>query len=271
MPKANVDDAVSLFPFMSILAAVIGILVLIIAAVALGNIGRDAEANADAEAEAQAQARVDQYKQAQQQREADRKEIERLEKLLAEATKVQAELTAAEQKRQRLAAERSAQEKKLATENQQLSAAQGQADKLQKEIVESEKTLSALLEQLEKLRAELANRKLPPEPPKVKIQPSGTAGQLRATFVECAAGSIVLYDGPEPVRVPSAQIGSNPPFLALLDKVKQTDKGSVIFLVRPTGIGTYNTARNVARGRYVTNGKLAVAGEGQIDLSLFRK
>jgi hypothetical protein len=59
MAKQNIDDAVSLFPFLSILACVIGILILMITAVALGQIGKDkapVEDAADVEAVAKAEA-----------------------------------------------------------------------------------------------------------------------------------------------------------------------------------------------------------------------
>ena len=36
-------------------------------------------------------------------------------------------------------------------------------------------------------------------------------------------------------------------------------------------MASYNAARNLARGSYVTNGKLAIAGQGKLDLSVFQK
>ena len=45
----------------------------------------------------------------------------------------------------------------------------------------------------------------------------------------------------------------------------------MIFLVRPDGVGSYNLARSLARSSYVTNGKLAIAGQGKLDLSKFQK
>jgi hypothetical protein len=43
-----------------------------------------------------------------------------------------------------------------------------------------------------------------------------------------------------------------------------------VFLIRPDGVDSYNHVRNVARARYVTNGKLAIGGQGKLDLTLFQ-
>jgi hypothetical protein len=43
----------------------------------------------------------------------------------------------------------------------------------------------------------------------------------------------------------------------------------MVFLIRPDGVNTYNVARDIARQHYVKNGKLAVGGQGEIDLSRF--
>ena len=92
----------------------------------------------------------------------------------------------------------------------------------------------------------------------------------RAAFVECAQASLVFREGDEEIRIPIAQAGSSKEFAALLSKVKAEPDGTVIFLVRPDGVATYNTARGIARSRHVLNGKLAIAGQGKIDLSMFK-
>ena len=138
-------------------------------------------------------------------------------------------------------------------------------------IKQEEARLKELQQQQAQLRAELAERKQPPPEAEVKIQPSGTGYDLNPVFVECAAGSIVLHDGPEPKRIPRGEITTHPAFQKLLEKVKQDKKGTLVFLVRPDAVATYNAARNFARSNYVKNGKLAVAGQGKLDLSLFQK
>ena len=76
--KQSVEDSVSLFPFLSILACIIGILVLMIASITLSQIGRDEPAPSDNTAAAkkaaeEAKQRVEQYKAARATIQLDRK------------------------------------------------------------------------------------------------------------------------------------------------------------------------------------------------------
>jgi len=281
--KQSIDEAVSLFPFLSILACVIGILVLMITAITLGQIGKeDGTSTADA-AEAQqksreALARAEQYKALRTQATNDTEAVRELEQRarqledaakdasvrLAAVTQAQSELASLLSENQA----RRETDAKLKAERESATVALG---RLEPENLALEEQAKRLREQLEKLRAEVAARGGPSVEAQVKIQPSGSGSDQQAEFVECAANSLVLHHRKEPLRIAADQIGGHAEFLALLDQVKQTPKGTVIFLIRPDGVGTYNAARNVARGRYVTNGKLAIAGQGKLDLSLFSK
>ncbi len=227
MPKPKIDDSVSLFPFLDIMASLIGILVLLITAATLAQIGQTVEDTADAQAVAKAKARIVRYRAVN-------------------------ERTDAQQMKERL------------------PPLQAEAERLQKLIEEAEPTLEELQKQLAEFRTLLANRKEAGQQ-EIQIMPSGSGYDLTPTFVECSANSVVLHDRPEPLRIPIGKLSSHEAFSNLLDSVKQQPKGTVVFLVRPDGASTYQVARNIARGRYVTNGKLAVAGQGKLDLSLFQK
>ena len=82
--KQSVEESVSLFPFLSILACIIGILVLMIAAITLGQIGRDEPAASDErqaaakKAAEEAKQRVEQYKAARAAIQLDRKQLKEL-------------------------------------------------------------------------------------------------------------------------------------------------------------------------------------------------
>lgn len=280
--KQNIDDAVSLFPFLSILAAVIGILVLMITAITLGQIGKDnpkamADTAAAEQAAAEAKARADEYKKLRAQAKADQDAVKQLQAKLAQievaqrdAATMAANIAAAKKEIAELQAAATANKTAAEKDAVELAAKKIRLEQLLKENKQLEEQLKPLLEQLEKLRQQVAQFKAPPEEAQVQIKPSGSGANLTPTFVECAAGSIVLHDRVAPLRIPSAQMGGHAEFLKLLDKVKADKQSTVVFLVRPDGVGTYNSARSVARNRGVTNGKLAIGSQGKLDLSLFQ-
>lgn len=280
--KPSIDDAVSLFPFLSILACIIGILVLMITAITLGQIGKDkAPAEDDpaaAQAAADAAARAEQYKLLRTQLKADveavavlQDKVRKLESAQKDAAVRAANIADAKAEIKRLEEELKNKRENAAKLQAELEAKTKLLAQAEKDNAALDEKLKPLLLELERLRAELSKRTGPPEEAQVRVKPSGTGGDLDAEFVECAANSIVLHDRAEPLRIPSAQIGGHAEYLKLLDDIKKRPKGTVIFLIRPDGVGTYNAARNVARGRYVTNGKLAIGGQGKLDLTLFGK
>ncbi len=266
MAKPKPDESFSLFPFLDIMASLIGILVLLITAATLAQIGQNVEDPTDAEAAKKAQERITQYRVIRKRLTADTPEQQRLQELVQQAETARQELEQLQIEAARLEAER--------TDAQQLQEKlpplQAEAERLQKLIEEAEPKLKELQKQLAEFRTLLANRKEAGQQ-EIQIMPSGSGYDLIPTFVECSGNSVVLHDRSEPLRIPIGKLASDAVFLSLLDKVKQTPKGTVVFLVRPDGATTYQVARSIARGRYVTNGKLAVAGQGKLDLSLFQK
>jgi hypothetical protein len=261
MPKQNLEESVSLFPFLDIMACLIGILVLLITAVTLAQITMHEEDTADAQAASRAAARVKQYGTVSKELEADQAEQGRLEQLIVTAEAVREQLEEVTAEIEKLEADRL----RYANPEQQ-----AEAQRLQEQIQAAQETLQDLQQQRDEMREQLAARANPPEA-EVRILPSGSGMRLKPTFVECAGGSIVLHDRPAPLRLPLRGLASSEPFLELLERVREQENGTVVFLVRPDGAGTYNTARNIARRNYVRNGKLAVAGQGKLDLSLFQE
>ncbi|WP_425619356.1 hypothetical protein NA78x_003096 [Anatilimnocola sp. NA78] len=280
--KANIDDSVSLFPFLSILAAVIGILVLMITAITLGQIGKDnpqaqADAASAAQAAEEAKARAAEYKKLRDQAKLDldalkalQAKIAQLESAQKEASIVAENIAAAKKELAELQATTKTNQETASQRQIELAAKIIRLEQLLKENKELDERLKPLLEQLAKLQEQLAKSKAPPQEAQVQIQPSGTGSDLTPVFVECAAESIVLHDRAQPLRIPKAQMGGHAEFIKLLDKVKSDAKATVVFLIRPDGVGTYNSARGVARNRAVTNGKLAIGSQGKLDLTLFQ-
>lgn len=251
MPKQKTDESVSLFPFLDIMACLIGILVLMITAATLAQIARDEEDTKDEEAVERAEARVTEYREIRDELAIEVEERKEMEELVE-----QAEIT-----REQL--------EELQAKVTQLKAVRQRA----KEITDPETAtkIDELKRQLAELRTVLANRKEAAAESEIQIMPSGSGYGLSPTFVECSSNTVVLHDRPDPPKISIGALAKSEAFLKLLDNVKERPKGTVVFLVRPDGARSYSTARTIARRNYVTNGKLAVAGHGKLDLSLFEE
>jgi hypothetical protein len=257
------EDDVSLFPFLSILACIIGVLTLMILGLALGQMDTGAVAQAEEFARVK--------KRLEPTREEVAKLRETVERRAAQSTQGQRELQEARQRLRALEMQvgelLEANKKPVEIEMPQLDDAARK-----KQLAALKDDLEKARERVEELLAELKKRKAPPEAARVQIRPSGSGGSdLVPTFVECNAQGLVIYEEDDkPYRVPTAAIRTDEKFLEHLQRVKDNPKASIIFLVRSDAIGVYHAARAVARKNYVRNGKLPVIGKGEIDLSLFR-
>ncbi len=263
--KAKKKRSVSLFPFLSILACLIGTLTLMITAMALGQM--DTDKMADAERYEKIKRRIEE-------------EVRRIEQLEAELSKIEenASQAARDLAQARLHLEELKRRKELLFE--ELDQMKGKKEEIDVPIVDAAKhkkrmdelkaELDHAQEELEKLRAEWA-RHGNPDAVEVVIQPGGSGLDLEPTFVECTATGLVLYDGDATARVRKADLATDENFLGLLRRVAQKPKAAVIFLVREDALGTYFAARAVAADHYARNGKLPVVGHGKIDLKMFQR
>ncbi len=257
-------ETITLFPFLSILAGTIGILVLMIVAAVLASASK---ADAESEAEqAAAEQRLEEYKQLKAQHEADNKEIERLQQLMEQADKIREEL---KQKRAELERLKTEQAEQLKT-NEEIAKLLAELEVLKERIAELEKSLEEIEKEIARLLEELKKRKIPPPPAKVQIRPSGSAEDLKPTFVECNPRGIVIYQGPDRLRIAHGDIMGNKKYLELLQDVGDSEDRRLVFLVRSGGINTFNTASRRAKIERARHGKMPVPGEGELDLSLFQ-
>lgn len=272
MAKATREagEAISLFPFLSILTCVIGTLMLLITAVAMARmVGSQTPSQ---EADDPAVARAKKINQLTRRLPLERDHAGRLQQEIAqreaEAAKLAAELEKA--KAAHAPRELTPEEQKIRDQYAaigKLAAAGEQALEQNKQIeAEIERTVKAVTELHEQLKAE---GKLPEER-EIKIVPSGSGTELTPSFVECTARGIVIHGDKGSVRIRRADLRSRPEFARLLEQVHDQADGIVIFLVRSDGVESYQEAQAIAQASYVRNGKLPVAGQGRIDLSLMR-
>lgn len=268
-PPAEEDD-VSLFPFLSIIAAVIGVLTLMIAAVTLGQMNQD-----DVKEAVENAIRMEQL---QKQLAAADEEIAKLTlqleteqaKLLRNATSRQAELVKTRAELETLLRQLAEAQRKT-TELQQVKIVIPEIPPSQRETVEDmQQQLAAIRERLAVLTRELKEREKPPEEAEVTVVPGGTGLSYQPNFVECTAGAIVLHTEEPPLTIRNADIAANPKFVALMQQVANSNNQTIIFLLRSDSLGTYRLAKKLCDDNNVRNGKLPVVGNGRLDFSHFR-
>ena len=268
---ATEEDDVSLFPFLSIIAAVIGVLTLMIAAVTLGQMNQDDVKDAVENA----------IKMEQLQKELAAAE-DAAEELTLQLDKEKAKLLDSTNSRQTELVKSRAELEALL---KQLAAAQKKTEDAKKvkivipEIPQGEREtvgdmqtqLASIQGRLAVLKKELDQKTKPPEEAQVSVLPGGTGLSFTPNFVECRAGAIVLHTEEPPLTVRNAEVAANKKFVELLNKVANDKQQSIVFLLRSDSLGTYRMAKKLCDDNNVRNGKLPAVGNGRLDFSQFRK
>jgi len=265
------EDDISLFPFLSIIAAIIGVLTLMIAAVTLGQMNQNdvkgAVENAIAmeileKKIASTSGDIEKLKLNIEKEKA--KALQNSSERQKELVKTRAELNDLIAKLESTRAE--------IEEQRQIKIVIPEAPVSQRETVaDLEVQLAEIQKRLALLRKSLAERKKPPAEAEVSILPGGTGLSFKPQFVECAAAAIVMHTESPPLTIRTAEMAANKKFVALLEKVANQKDHTVIFLVRSDGLNTYRAAKRLCDTNNVRNGKLPVAGQGKLDFSHFNK
>ncbi len=263
------EDDVSLFPFLSIIAAVIGVLTLMIAAVALDQMNQeDVKETVQRAIEmeivrgqiAESEGLVEKLKL---QLEAEKA------KLLVDASQRQLELVKSRAELDALIRQLQQAKEDLQTK-QKVKIVIPEVPEAEREtIADMQGQLAAIKERLAILDRQLKERNKPPEESQVTVTPGGSGLRYKPIFVECAAGAIVLHTEKPPLRIRAAEIPANAKFVALMEKVANSPQHSMIFLLRSDGLGVYRAAKRLCDTNDVRNGKLPVVGNGRLDLSRF--
>jgi chaperonin cofactor prefoldin len=266
--RKNDGGGVSLFPFMSILACLIGILTLMIS-VSMKAKEMDQEERTEEE-----MARAIANRELKKKIEEVTKEKENLEDRLKEEKSTAAEMAKLED--HKIVLKTKLDEIQTAQNPDETDAAlQKIIENLRQEITLLKQERPPLSKQLTALQEELKKRK---EPPKVVesviIRPGGIGSREARNlfFVECTSTGIILQsDDGLSKPISTATIETNEDFNNPLEKVKRTRDSMVLFLIRKGGNQAYLWAAGLAETKYKLNtGKLPIPNEGQIDLSLFK-
>lgn len=267
MAKRNKDEGetISLFPFLSILCCLIGVLTLLIVGVTLSQMERKQSP--------ETVQRYHDYQEVTAEIAVTESKIEDVKQLIAAAEKLDAELKRAEEEAKRLQTE----ESKMTAVNGELLKLLSESNRLKTRITEIEKLPEEFAKEIAALEAEIEKKKKGPEEAVVQVRPGGSGVDIEPTFVEVTATGVTILhrDEAKSIRVVSGDLDKpEKEFIQLLNTVSAKPKGQVIFLVRPDAVPVYNRARGVARSHvgpngYCKNGKLPVPSQGQIDLGVF--
>ncbi len=256
----------SLFPFLSILVCLIGVLTLMIVGVSIAQMNTPD---------------IDELLKNQDKLEEVKKELTELEKKKAELQKlikmaegIRKQLNDALKKLRELEQmkQQADQQEKLAAQAVELLA---EIQRLEKRIAQLTKELDDLLKKIAKLEEELAKREKKPVPV-VQIQPSGSEkllnGKIRPTFVETTKEGVRIHTPQGETFVTNRDLrNDDKAFMQLLKESDERSDRMIIFLIRSDAVRTFDTAKRLADKSHAYNSRLPIVGQGRVDLSLFFK
>lgn len=258
----STGPSVSLFPFMSILACLVGTIVVMICILSIIQAqhmgGRPKKEIAWA---------MD-YVKAQEKMQALQARLEQVELLLKKSE-------TAEKERDELAQRLIELQRQMPSSQNADEASRALQKELELALAQLEamsKEKPALVKELEELKKELLARKKNPEDllPKVVVQPGGSGlGQGGAVyFVEATSGALTLYKSQtEKTRITVGSIGVDREYDAFLEKIAAKPGAMLIFLIRDDGWYSYVRAAGWAESTFkVKTGKLPIPSKGAIDL-----
>jgi hypothetical protein len=271
--RTSSEGEVSLFPFLSILACLIGALVLMIVVLVIAQMGK-AEGRSPEEIK-----RAQDYLQMQKELEERAKLDVSLKEKIALLDEVKKQLDERQQRFIKLRRLRDTS-KDIQESNMKLSLEmQKELDDLLVEIDGYKVEQTTLSTKIAELQAELKKRQVPPEKktPPVIVQPSGS-GMAEGTqifFVEATGGALkILGAWGEDYRLSSATnvVIADVVFNHFLAEVAKVPNAMILFLVRDDGSGSFTNGAGRAEADYKLRfGKLPIPGRGTIDLAMFEK
>jgi len=252
---------VSLFPFLSVLACVIGTLTLILASMAVSHVGGSS---------LQGVRLGDEIERAQTALLEARVELDALEDHLAtlessdaDQTEVQARLMGLG-----LSPEITLDELEALVDEHRRSAEsakiEARRDRLQAKRMALEKRVQGLQADVDvrvDARSELSMR----------IAPAGVGPAYRPYFAECTEGYVEVHTTRSDFsyRVPREDVLRGQDFQRFLRRIRVIRGVKLVFLIRPEGVETFQLASKAATRLEVPFAKLPLPGDGQLDFSLF--
>jgi Na+-transporting methylmalonyl-CoA/oxaloacetate decarboxylase gamma subunit len=271
--RASGEGEVSLFPFLSILACLIGALVLMIVVLVISQMGK-AEGRTPEEIQ-RAQDYIKLKKEIEERKELDvvlKEKLATLEKLQKAIEEKQQQFI---KLRKLLSTSKDIQDANLKISQQM----QKELDDLMLEIEGMKKQQAESKKEIEALMAEIKKRQVPPDKkiPPVVVQPSGSgmAEDSKVYFVEAAGGGLkILGAWGEDYRLSATAevVVADVAYNHFLGEIAKNPKSLLLFLIRDDGQGAFNNGAGRAANDYnIRVGKLPIPGKGVLDLAMFDK
>jgi len=278
---------VSLFPFLDILACVIGNLILIITAVVLEQV--------DTKPIAEAAEREAQKKQVE-------KDLQTVALLQQQLEKLQQENQSSDKRVQEAKARLEKAEKdKLAAKKKLLEVPPPPPPPDKEDLASVKKRqleIEELIREIKEVEGKIAERKKEPEQ-SITIMPANRGGGIprEPIFVEVNSEGIVIqpdeknfkkvFGDEKPRPVPVDKVAGDPEFKKLLNHALTDKRAIITFLLRPDAVDNYNKVRGIVLGFEKQNqnklvdailpsgdkvlrslsGKVPLPGEGVLDFS----
>ena len=264
------DNDVSLFPFLSIIAAIIGVLTLMIAAITLDQMNQGDSKQIVANAIRSEELRASIEKQEEKIRTIRLSLSDEDLALLANAENRENEIVKTKIELEALLKELEESQKELDI----LIKVEIVVPEIPPDSIETLADLRLEHGELQKrvnaLQKEVAVKKAETEG-SVKVLPGGTGLNVTPHFVECTDGAIVLHGASESTRIRQAEILSHSLFKELLQTVVNKPGNAITFLLRHDGLQSYRLAKRMCDQNSVRYGKLPVVGDGRLDFTNFDK
>lgn len=263
------DNGVSLFPFMSILACLIGILTLMISVMMqVQQMKKSGRSEEEMDRATKNRSLMVQAKKLEKEIAEKEKKVEKEKSTAAAMEKLKDRIVALTMEMEGI--------KKAKDKSPTDAELQKRVENMKKEVVAIRNERPPLSKRLQELQDELKKRKEAPKPKEsVVVQPRGVldGGAEVIFFVECNSTGIVLMDAPGGKKqISTAAIKTSGVFAKYLDQVKKTEDAMVLFLIRKSGNDAFRWAAGTAEAKYkVVTGKLPIPNDGEIDLSLFKR
>ena len=252
-PRRDRELASSLFPFLSVLACVIGTLTLLIAALAMNQVASSLEPPPTDAPESPTLT-------------TQRAELRMLERTLERTRTLEAERAELLASLRTLGVDADLDPREAAshlTARSSLARLERERNALE---AESRKLDDALVGMTRVVEQDLQHD----DDRTIRIHPMGRGEALRPFFVECRPGGVrVFYEGLED----SLFLDRNSPrgesqFEVFLRRARSLRNHTVIFLIRPDGVETYNWAIEQIGNLSLRHAKLPLPSQGELEFAL---
>ena len=261
--KAQIE--VSLFPFLSILACVIGILVLILCTVVISQIDPQGieEVKEQNEENIKRKEKLDALEVARLELE---KKLKEVDQKMNKKVDFKADLNKAQQTLAQL-------EKELETKKDKSSEVQKLSKDLVVKIKQKETILASLKEKekLHKLLVEAINREKERIHSKLKLESTGSGflANFDPVYVECNQKGITVMTDDKPLEISRGAITKHKDFGKLIDGNAKSKKKIFVFLVRPSyeAVSNYWHSKNFLEKKGAKTSKIPLNSNLPLTLS----